>query len=155
MPSDCTRILVGRDSKSNMFFGHVIPRKGVTHGTYNVDKVKEYIRQVAYNRLILKCDKEFAIVMQTKETQKTSAVEILDEYAHTNNPRSNDMVEEAVGIVKRKTRSVISCLEARLRKRIPNGHTIVGWAVEHAADCMNRYVIRKDGRTAIGRVKGK
>ena len=53
-----------------MVFGHVIPRKGVTHGTYNVDKVKEDIRQVVYKRLILKCDKELAIVIQAKELRR-------------------------------------------------------------------------------------
>ena len=30
----------------------------------------------------------------------------------------------------------------------------MGWAVEHAADCMNRYVIGADGMSVIKRLRG-
>ncbi len=65
-----TRSLVGRDSRSHIIFAHVIPRKGISHGSWNFERVNEDIKKLAYRRLILKNDKEPAIVAQVREAQK-------------------------------------------------------------------------------------
>ncbi len=56
-PEDVTRLLIGKDSKSDGHFCHLIPRKGVSHGDHGVEAIKEDMRRLAYNTLICKCDR--------------------------------------------------------------------------------------------------
>ncbi len=99
-PEDVTRLLIGKDSSSGAHFCHFIPRKGISHGSHNVDALREDIRRLTYNRLICKCDKEPSLVVCVKETQKKSNTEIVDEYSHTNDPQSNCRAERAVQTCK-------------------------------------------------------
>ena len=78
----------------------------------------------------------------------------MDEHSATNDPQSNGWAEQTVGAVKSKAMSIIAGLEQKMKKRIPLNHPIAGWAVEHAADCMNRYLISSDGQTVIKRLRG-
>ena len=41
--NDVTRLLIGRDSKSKMLLVHVIPKKGIHHGSWNFERVNEDI----------------------------------------------------------------------------------------------------------------
>ncbi len=43
-------------------------------------------------------------------------------------------------------------LERRIKGNAPDVHPIVGWAVEHAADCLNRYKKGEDQMTAVRRL---
>ena len=115
----------------------------------------EDIRKLGFKQVILKSDKEPAIVRQVVEIAKMSGIEVIAEYSHTDNPQSNGMAERTVGAIKGKSRSIMAGLEARFNKKIPATHPVIGWAVEHVADCMNRYIIGSDGRTAMARAKGQ
>ncbi len=70
--SQVTQLLIGRDSKSRMIFAHVIPKKGIHHGSWNFERVNEDLQKLAYRRLILKNDKEPAIVAQVREAQRVA-----------------------------------------------------------------------------------
>jgi hypothetical protein len=48
-----TRLLIGKDSKSKMLLAHVIPRKGIHHGSWNFERVNEDIQKLGYRRLVL------------------------------------------------------------------------------------------------------
>ncbi len=137
--SDVTRLLIGKDSKSKMLLAHVIPRKGVHHGSWNFERVNEDIQRLGYKRLVLNNDKEPAIVAQVREAQCVAAgVDIVDELSHAGDPQSNGEAEQAVWTVKSKTISVITTLERAIKRKIPLSHPIVGWAAQFAADCVNR-----------------
>ena len=90
-----------------------------------------------------------------KESQTRSSIEILGEFSHTNDPQSNGQAERAVRSIKDRLRVILLGLERRLKCRVPRTHPIIGHAAEHAADCLNRYHIGKDGKTAIFRIKRK
>ena len=92
-----TRLLIGRDSRSRMIFAHVIPRKGITHGSWNFERVNGDINKLAYRRLVLNNDKELAIVAQVREAQRIAGgVEVVDEVSHTGDPQSNGDAEQTV-----------------------------------------------------------
>ncbi len=150
-----TSLFIGRDSRSRMTFAHVIPRKGVSHGSWNFERVNEDIKKLAYRRLILKNDKEPAIVAQVREAQRIAGgVEVVDELSHTGDPQSNGDAEQTVWTVKSKTISVLTTLERNIGKKIPLHHPIVGWAAQYTADCINRYIVGSDGLTVIQRLRG-
>ncbi len=118
--NDVTRLLIGRDSKSKMLLAHVIPKKGIHHGSWNFERVNEDLGKLGYKRLVLKNDKEPAIVAQVREAQRVAeGVEIVKEMSHTGGPQSNGDAEQAVRTVKSKTISVIATLERALKKKIP------------------------------------
>ena len=117
--------------------------------------MNEDIQRLGYKRLVLKNDKEPAIVAQVREAQRVAAgVEIVDELSHTGDPQSNGEAEQAVWTVKSKTISVITTLERAINRNIPLSHPIVGWAARFAADCVNRYVTGADGKTVFQRLRG-
>ena len=112
-PHQVTRLLVGRDSHSKMLFAHVIPHKGISHGSWNFERINEDIAKLGYRRLILKQDKEPAIVAQVREAQRIAGgIEVVDELAHTGDPQSNGAAEQVVWTVKSKTVSVLTTLKS-------------------------------------------
>ncbi len=152
---DVTRLLVGKDSKSKAHFAHVTPHKGVSQSNWNFECVNKDLQRLRYRRLILKNDKEPAIVAQVREAQRiANGMEVIDELAHTGDPQSNGEVEQAVRNVKAKTISIVATLERRIKLTIPLSHPIVGWAAEYAADCLNIYVLGADGMSVIQRLRG-
>jgi hypothetical protein len=149
-----TRLLVGKDSKSKMKFAHMIPCKGVSQSSWNFERVCEDLQKLHYKRLVLKNDKEPAVVAQVKAAQRVLGIEVVDELAHTNDPQLNGDAEQTVWTIKSKTTSIVSTLERNIGRRIPLSHPIVGWAAQHAADCLNRYIVGADGLTVIQRLRG-
>ena len=108
-----------------------------------------------YRRLVLKNDKEPAIVAQVREAQRIAGgVEVVSELSHTGDPQSNGDAEQAVRTVKSKTISVIATLERAIKKKIHLSHPMVGWAAQFAADCVNRYITGPDGMTVIQILRG-
>ena len=65
-PQQVTRLLVGRDSRSKMLFAHMIPHKGISHGSWNFERVNEDIAKLGYRMLILNQDNKPAIVAQVR-----------------------------------------------------------------------------------------
>jgi len=78
---ETTRLLIGKDSKSKTLFAHGIPHKGVSHGSWNFERVNNDLQKLGYRRLILKSDKEPAIVAQVCEAQRIAGgVEVVEEF---------------------------------------------------------------------------
>lgn len=97
---EITKIVAGKYSKSATTFAHVTPGKGLKHGNYNVECVTSDLKRLGYKRVILKSDKEPAIVKQVMQIAKIAGIEVLAEFAHTGDPQSNGMAERTVGQVK-------------------------------------------------------
>ncbi len=98
----------------------MIPRKGISHGSWNFERINEYIAKLGYRRLILNQDKEPTIVAQVREAQRIAGgIEVVDELAHTGDPQSNGAAEQAVWTVKSKTVSVLTTLESKIGQKGP------------------------------------
>ena len=78
----CTKLIDGRESNKGVTFGHVIPRNGVLSGGHNVDLIVSDIQKLGYKRVIIKSDKEPAIVKQAMDVTKAIGVEVLAEFDH-------------------------------------------------------------------------
>ena len=150
---ECTRLLVGKDTKSKGTFAHWIPHKGVSQSSWNFERVNEDLKHLSYKRVVLKNDKEPAIVAQVREAQRiTIGVEIVDKVSHTNDPQSNGAAEQAVWTVKSKTTSVVATLERMIGRKVPHtsshrrvGRTVHGGLPKSICDRI-RWA---DGHTAI------
>ena len=46
-------------------------------------------------------------------------------------------------------------LQARLEHVLKGSHLVITWLVQHAADCLSKYQVGEDGKTAYERLKGK
>ena len=125
----------------------------MSQSSWNFERVNEDLRKLSYKRLVLKNNKEPAIVSQVREAQRiTSGVEIVDELSHTNDPQSNGAVEQAVWTVKSKTTSVVTTLERMIGRKVPHTspHRRVGRTVHSGLPEQVCHRIRwTDGDTAI------
>ena len=52
-------------------------------------------------------------------------------------------------------RTYKAALESRLKCKVPIGHPIMRWMVEHAASLYNRYVTNEDGATPFEVLHGQ
>ena len=119
-PQETTKLLIGKDSKSKALFAHGIPCKGIHSSSWNFERVNDDLKKLSYRRLVLKSDKEPAIVAQVREAQRvTGGVEIVEEFSHTGDPQSNGDVEQAVRTIKAKTVSILASLERSINNKIP------------------------------------
>ena len=88
-----------------------------------VKRLAEDIEWLGYARIILKSDVERAIVSLRKEPLRAATTAVMDQvgFGHPPpyDPRSNGFVENGVRLVKGHLRTMKSCLERKLRKRIP------------------------------------
>mgnify|MGYP000128776167 CR=1 FL=1 len=57
------KVLVVRDDKSKVVFGHVIPRKGLDEKGFSVDCLVEDIKWLGYSKVVLKNDNGPALLL--------------------------------------------------------------------------------------------
>ena len=161
------KILVAKDSKSRAIFAHVVRRKGVDEEGYAVKRLAEDIEWLGYTRIILKSDGEPAIVRLLKETLRVAKTVVTDpdkavvmdqvtqEHPPRYDSRSNGSVENGVRLVKGHLRTMKSCLERKIRKKIPEQHPLMSSLVEHIAWLLTVRLRGADGKTAYERVRGR
>ena len=146
------KILVAKDFKSRALFAHVVRRKGADEEGYAVKRLAEDIEWLGYTRIILKSDGERAIVRLLKETLRVAKTVVMDqvtlEHPPPYDPRSNGSVENGARLVKGHLRTMKSCLERKLRKKIPEEHPLMSWLVEHTAWLLTVKLRGADGKTA-------
>ena len=161
------KILVAKDSRSRAIFAHVVRRKGVDEEGYAVKRLAEDIEWLGYTRIILKSDGEPAIVRLLKETLRVAKTVVTDqdkavvmdqvtqEHPPRYDSRSNGSVENGVRLVKGHLRTMKSCPEMKIRKKIPEQHPLMSWLVEHTAWLLTVRLRGEDGKTAYERVRGR
>lgn len=70
-------------------------------------------------------------------------------------PKGNGFVEQEVQSIAGKLRVHQLSLEKMISQKVPCGHLVMGWLVEHCADVLNRHQVEIDGRTPYQRLKGR
>ena len=68
---------------------------------------------------------------------------------------SNGRAERTVQAIEDLVRCYKAALEAHLDWKIPVGHAVIRWLVEHAADVMNKMAINKSGHTPYEELHGR
>ena len=152
--SDVRKILVGRDRWTKMIFGHLVKRKGVGDDLI-VKKVLKSISETGHVKVVVKTDGEPAIVQLQEEIIKQRTQDTLAENPPAYDPQANGEAERAVQELKAQLRVIKLSLENRIKAKIPETSAMLEWMIPHASDCINRYLVGKDGRTAFYRVHNK
>ena len=130
-------------------------------------RLAEDIEWMGYTRITLKSDGESAIVRLLKETLRVAKTVVTDqdkavvmdqvtqEHPPPYDSRSNGSVENGVRLVKGHLRTMKSCLESKIRKKIPEQHPLMSWLVEHTAWLLTVRLRGSDGKTAYERIRGR
>lgn len=69
--------------------------------------------------------------------------------------RSNGFAERSIQLVEDQLRCMKLALEDRLGAKIPCGHPIIAWLVEHAAITLTKYHTHEGGETAYQKLHGQ
>ena len=77
------------------------------------------------------------------------------ENSYKGTSKSNGRIERAIQTVAAQMRTLRSCMEERIKERIPRDSTIPAWMVEHAANLITCYHIGSDGFVAYHKIHGK
>ena len=64
-------------------------------------------------------------------------------------------MENTVGLVKGKIRTIRLSLQTRYNYVIKGDHNVVPWMIREAAEYVNRFQVGEDGKTRYERLKGK
>ena len=136
-----------------------IPSKG-TAEPYGAQRLAEEIVKSGFPRIILKSDGEPAIIEMKREAVKRAreevAVEVIFEESHAYVSQTNGVVEQAVGAIEAKTRTLKFATEELHGVKLEPNSPVLTWAVAYAGQMMSRaHRYSSDGRTAYELRKGK
>ena len=149
-------ILVIHDRRTKMKYARMVEAKG--QHWYSQITLVRIIRQLGYNRIILKSDGERSIVSLKEEVAKelkNEHIEVVLEESPTGSSGSNGEVERAIREIQGQIRTMKIALESRIGKTIESTSNILPWMVTQAAALLSRIQKGADGRTAYERWKGK
>ena len=146
-------IQVARDRRTQMIFAHVVPRKGMI-SQHGADAMEKDIEKLGYKEIILKSDGEPAIKSVQEEVKRRRKDNTILENSAPGDSRSNGAAERAVKAVSEQVRVLRDGLQARLGAVLKGSHPVTTWLVQHAADCLSKYQVGEDGKTAYERLKG-
>ena len=152
------KCIVIRCWESKAIFAHVIPMKGADEEMYVANLVVEALEWLGYARCILKYDNERAIKALGKQVERIMRLRGMDIGAE--NPveydsQSNGGTEIGVKIIRGLFRTHRLCLEERIGCKVPTGHPIMAWLLEHVSLILNTRSRGSDGRTPWERVRGR
>ena len=147
------KFLVVKDKQSRARFAHAVPMKGAVE--HAVQCLRGDLLRLGYRRLAMKSDQEPALKALLKEVARKESIELIFEEAARGDPQSNGMIENGVRSVKEQILTMKLGLEARLNTIIPERHPILTWLASHAADCLTKFEVGKDGKTSYERLRGK
>ena len=152
--SKCMPMICGRDRKLAHHAATFVPMKG--RDAYALSYLVGWIRGLGYKRLVCRSDNERAL-LALLETLSSSLPEV--EFVPKSSPEgdhaANGLAEVGVREIKGQVRTLRSQLEANLGARLEDTDPVLAWLPRHAANCMNRYRLGSDGRTAEQRRTGR
>ena len=155
------KCMVVRCASTKCIFGHVIPRKGADEEDFSANLVVEDVSWLGHTELMLKGDNEpalQALIARSLEVIRVKAGHV--DKINTERPpaydsQSNGAIEVGVMLIRGLFRTLRLCLEARIGKRIPAGHAMIPWLLEHTCFLLNIKSRGSDGHTAWARARGR
>ena len=148
-------VLVARLYPARALLATVVDVKGPDDNA--VARVANFIRDSGYSRMVYRTDQEASIRSLFEEAFRKSQRQgslynaRLEQFTPAapavGESQSNGKAENAVQRVEDLVRTYQAALGSRLKCKVPIGHPIMRWMVEHAASLYNRYVTNEDGAT--------
>ena len=147
-------ILVLRDGTTRGYGATAVPRKGVDK--YSIAFYAGFVKELGWRRYVSKSENEPALLaLKGAVSTVLKDVEMVPKESPVGDHAANGEAERAVREIKGVIRALKSSLEHRLGRTLPASHPILTWMPRHAAECLSRYKIGEDGRTAEQRRTGK
>ena len=157
-PTESLKILVAKCCKTKCVFAHAVPQKGIDSERYAVDRLVRDLKWLGHTKIVLKSDNEPAILKLLTEVLKDMRVQAVEQVTESHppayDPSSNGEIENACRRLGGKLRTLKLDLEARLDRRMPVSHPVIGWLVEHAAWLLTCCHQTDDGRTPYHLARG-
>ncbi len=145
--------LIFTDEITSMKFATVLPHRR-EESQWGAEKLKEFIDDLGYTRIVIKSDQEPAIIA-LRNSVKRLGIEVVPENSPAGEHQANGRAERAVQTIEMMVRTLKLNLEERLGRRFSMKHPIMSWLVLHAADNYNRFALDTAGRTPYQRWKGR
>ena len=151
-------ILVTKDLNSRAIMADVVGHKGRGEPETVAQAVENVVRLGHRSKFIIKVDNEPALVSlrdRVVEELAATGTQILVESIPAGESESNGSIENAVRLVKDMVRVHLAALQKKIAGSSPSHHPVVSWLVPHCAECITKYLVGKDGKTAYQRIFGK
>ena len=139
------------DQQSGWLAGHVVDNKG--SGTRQaVEQVLRDLRRMGHHgQIVVKTDPEAAIIDVLRVVaQQRGEARIIFETAARSGSKGNGSAEKAVQSSEEMVRTLMVDLEERCGEKLSVTEPFFEWLMEHACDLLNKYHVRKNGKTAWG-----
>ena len=143
-----------RDHQTGMISGHIIEAKGDSD-KYVVGRLLEDISDWGRTDIILKTDGEPAINAVQRATAEGRRFETIPENPPAYSPQSNGTAERAVQEMSNQLRSLKLALESRVKVPIASHWKIMHLMIEHAGYLLCRFLKGADGKSQLGRLRGR
>ena len=143
-----------RDRATKFLTGHVVEQKGAgQQGAVN-QLLKDLRKMGYYDKVVIRTDQEASIVDLFKQVAKDrGASKTILETAPRSDSKANGEAENAVQSVEQMVRTLMVDLTERCGEKLSVEDAFFAWLVEHACDLINRFKVRKGGKTAWEQLK--
>ena len=148
-----TPMMAIKDSNSKAVSAFVAPCKGAD--PYTMRKLGEFFNFLGYERCILKCDQEPAIVDLQNKFKDSWHGDLALENSPVGESPANGGIEAGVKTIESQIRVMKSALDNRYNIAVDGAHPIITWLVLHAGTLITHHGIGRDGKSPYHLVKGR
>ena len=149
-------VLVGRDRFSQAVWSSPVPCKGVEDHPHGSNRLREWLDETGYRRIVVKSDQEPAIKAVIQAVKNSWSGELILENAPKEaHERSNGEAEVTVQQVHGLARTLKEQVEDQCQVKLPQKHPVLAWLIEYAGTLITLFARGADGFTPIHRLKGR
>ena len=155
------KCIIVRCHETKCVFAHVVPCKGADEDGYVVNLICSDVAWLGHARLLLKSDNEKALkslvgkALKALKCQVEGLEGVSSEQSQEYDSQANGGTEVGIRAVRGLFRSMRLCLEDRIGHKLPPGHPITSWLVEHVAILLNAQSVGPDGLTPWEKARGR
>ena len=132
----------------------MVEQKGAGQPGLVSQLLKDLRKMDHHDKIVIRTDQEASIVDLFKRVAKDRGTsKTILETAPRSDSKANGEAENAVQSIEQMLRTYMVDLQERCGEELSVDDTLYAWLVEHACDMMNKFMVRKGGKTAWGRLK--
>ena len=154
--SSLMTVLVAKEDVGGGVLSLLVSRKGAANRAV-VKTINDWVDQLGYPKVIVKCDNEKSIVQVQKEMQEARTDKItIPENPPKEDSRGNGLAENTVKEVEGYIRTIKNSVEENAGIKIPPKSDLMSWVVRHVGTILSRVKVNHEsGLTAYEKCKGK
>ena len=143
-----------RDRETQFLAGYVVEQKGAGQRGAVSQLLKDLRKLGHHDKIVIRTDQEVSIVDLFKRVAKDRATsKTILETAPRRDTKANGEAENAVQSIEQMVRTIMVDLTERCGEDLSVEEAFFAWLVEHGCDLINRFKVRKGGKTAWEELK--